>query len=60
MDSKLIRIISSKNYLPSNDTLLQMLSQAKQYFNTTNHTWVEYNVDTSLMRNAENKEGVFF
>ena len=37
-----------------------MLEQAKQYFNTTNHTWVAYDIDTSLVRNAENKEGVFF
>lgn len=57
---KQIRIISSKDYLPSDEILLQMLEQAKEYFNTTNHTWVEYNIDTSLMRNAEHKEGVFF
>lgn len=55
-----IRIISSKDLLPSDEILLQMLEQAKEYFNKTNHTWVEYNIDTSLMRNAENKEGVFF
>lgn len=57
---KQIRIISSKDYLPSDEILLQMLEQAKEYFNNTTHTWVEYNIDTSLMRNAENKEGVFF
>ena len=57
---KQITIISSKDFLPSDEILLKMLEQAKQYFNTTNHTWVEYNIDTSLMRNAENKEGVFF
>ena len=57
---KLITIISSKDHLPSDEILLQMLEQAKEYFNTTNHTWVEYNIDTSLMRNAEHKEGVFF
>ena len=38
----------------------KMLEQAKQYFNATNHTWVAYDIDTSLVRNAENKEGVFF
>lgn len=57
---KQITIVSSKDYLPSDTVLLQMLDQSKEYFNTTNHTWVEYNIDTSLMRNAENKEGVFF
>lgn len=57
---KQIRIISSKDYLPSDEILLQMLNQAKEYFNNTTHTWVEYNIDASLMRNAENKDGVFF
>jgi very-short-patch-repair endonuclease len=57
---KQIRIISSHDYLPSDEILLQMLEQAKEYFNTTNHTWVEYNIDFSLMRNAEHKEGVYF
>ena len=57
---KQITIISSKDFLPSDKILLNMLEQAKQYFYTTDHTWVEYNIDTSLMRNAENKEGVFF
>ena len=57
---KQITIISSKDFLPSDKILLKMLEQAKQYFNTTNHTWVVYDIDTSLVRNAENKEGVFF
>ena len=57
---KQIRIISSKDYLPSDEILLQMLDQAKEYFNTTNHTWIEYNIDSSTMRNAENKEGVYY
>lgn len=57
---KQITIVSSKDYLPSDEILLKILEQSKEYFNTTDHTWVEYNIDTSLMRNAENKEGVFF
>lgn len=57
---KQIRIISSKDYLPSDEILLQMLDQAKEYFNTTNHTWIEYDIDTSTMRNAEHKDGVYY
>lgn len=57
---KQIRIISSKDYLPSDEILLQMLDQAKEYFSTTTHTWIEYNIDSSTMRNAENKEGVYY
>lgn len=57
---KIMTIISSKDYLPSDEVLLQMLEQARTYFNTTTHTWIEYNIDTSIMRNAENKDGVYF
>lgn len=57
---KQIRIISSKDKLPSDTILLQMLEQAKEYFSTTNHTWIEYNIDTSSVRNAEHKDGIFF
>lgn len=57
---KQIRIVSSKDKLPSDDILLQMLEQAKEYFSTTSHTWIEYNIDTSTVRNAEHKDGIFF
>lgn len=57
---KQIHIISSTDKLPSDRALFKMLSKAKEYFNATSHTWIEYHIDTSIMRNAENKEGVFF
>ncbi len=57
---KQIHIISSTDKLPSDRILLKMLSNAKEYFNTSLHTWVEYYIDISIMRNAENMEGVFF
>ena len=58
---KVIRLIADNTRkIPSDEILLKILEQSKEYFNTTNHTWVEYNIDTSLMRNAENKEGIFF
>lgn len=59
---KQVRIISSKDLLPSDEILLQMLSIAKEYFNATSHTWVNFDIDNSKMINAENKDtdGVFF
>lgn len=58
---KQMRIISSKDLLPSDSTLLKMLSQAKEYFsNYPERSWIEYNIDTSTVRNAEQKDGVFF
>lgn len=59
---KQMRIISSKDLLPLDDILLQMLQQAREYFNTTSHSWINYDIDNSKMINAENKDigGVFF
>ena len=58
---KQMRIISTTDLLPKDETLLQMLTQAKEYFSTyPQHSWYEYNIDTSTVRNAEQKEGVFF
>ena len=58
---KQMRIISSKDLLPSDPALLQMLSEAKQYFSLyPNHSWIEYNIDTSTVRNAEHKDGISY
>lgn len=56
---KQIRIKSSKDLLPSDHILLQMLSEAKQYFSLyPNHSWIEFSIDTSTVRNAEHKDGI--
>lgn len=58
---KQMRIISSRDYLPSDEILLQMLSEAKQYFTDyPNHSWIEYNIDSSTVRNAEHKDGIIY
>lgn len=59
---KQMRIISRKDLLPSDTILLQMLSIVREYFNTTSHTWINFDIDNSKMINAENKDagGVFF
>lgn len=58
---KIIRIKSKSDRLPQDQILLQMLSEAKQYFsNYPEHSWIEFNIDTSSVCNAEHKEGVFF
>lgn len=58
---KQMRIISTTDKLPSDSALLQMLSQAKEYFsNYPEHSWIEFNIDTSSIRSAEYKEGIFF
>lgn len=54
-----MRIISEKDLLPSDQILFQMLSEARSYFSTyPNHSWIEFNISTSTVRNAENKDGI--
>lgn len=56
-----VRIISSHDYLPSDTILLQMLETSKQYFlDYPDHSWIEYNIDDSTIRNAEHKNGVSY
>lgn len=56
---KLIRIKTNLDKLPSDPTLLQMLQDARNYFSEyPNHSWIEFNLDTSTVRNAEHKGGI--
>lgn len=55
---KTMRIISQKDFLPSDQVLLHMLCDARNYFQTTSHTWVCYDIDQSLLFNAEHKDGI--
>lgn len=58
---KQMRIISQIDKLPQDPTLLQMLSDAKDYFsNYPEHSWIEFNIDTSTLRNAEHKGGIYY
>lgn len=57
---KLIKIISRKDYLPEKEILINMLNISKEYFSTTTHTWIEFDIDNLLMRNAEYKNGISF
>lgn len=54
---KRMRIVSLHDLLPQDDVLLKMLSDARTYFITTFHTWVSYDIDQSLLFNAENPNG---
>ena len=58
---KQMEIVSVKDYLPSDEVLLQMLSITKQYFSDyPNHSWVQFDIDKGIMRNAEYTDGVLF
>lgn len=56
---KQMRIISEKDLLPSDVALLQMLQDTHNYFSDyPNHSWIEFSIDTSSIRNAEHKNGI--
>lgn len=58
---KQMRIVSTKDLLPSDQTLLQMLDDARNYFSVyPQHSWIEYNIDASTVRNAEYKDGISY
>lgn len=58
---KQMRIISTTDKLPPDEILLQMLEHTRKYFSDyPNHSWIEFNVDSSIVRNAEQKEGSYF
>lgn len=57
---KQIRVVSYDDKLPSDQALLRMLEQAKTYFSQYPHrSWIEFNVSTSTIRNAEHKQGIY-
>lgn len=55
-----IRIIMPTNQMPTNDTLLQIVSDSIIYFQETGHTWRNYYVDENLYKDAEHPEGCSF
>lgn len=57
MGHRILRIISTKDILPSDEILLQMYSESLFYFNTTNHTWRIYDIDKGIFIDAEHKDG---
>jgi hypothetical protein len=58
---KQIEIISRKDWLPLDEILLQMLQDSKQYFKDyPKHSWIQFDIDKSIYRNAEHQDGVHF
>lgn len=54
---KIIRIISRKNYLPSDTILLQMLQYARDFFTQNpQRSWISFDIDNSCIYNAYHKE----
>lgn len=58
---KRVTIQSIHDKLPSDITLIEMLNYARNYFiDYPNHSWIEYDIDNSVVRNAEHKDGILY
>lgn len=58
---KQMRIISYKDKLPSDKKLLEMLDFTRKYFSDyPQHSWIEFNIDTSSLRSSEHKDGILY
>lgn len=59
---KIIRIISDNlRSIPSDEKLLELLSYSRNFFKENpNRSWIEFDIDNSIIRNALHKDGVFF
>ena len=58
---KRVSIVSNKDLLPSDQVLLKMISYARNYFSQyPNHSWIEFNIDNSVVYNAEHKGGILY
>ena len=54
---RIIRIISRKDYLPSDAVLLQMLQYARDFFvSNPERSWINFDIDNSCIYNAYHKE----
>lgn len=55
---KLIRTISKRDKLYSDEHLLKLIDEAKQYLLNTNHTWVEIDIDANEYRCSQYVEKI--
>lgn len=56
---KMMLITSKYDKLPSDDVLLEMLSDARSFFSANpDRSWIEFDIDLSVVRNAEHLNGL--
>lgn len=52
---KRIRIISIKDYLPSDDKIIETINFAKGYLNSS-HSWIHFDIDNNLVKTSQFEE----
>lgn len=58
--SKVIRIISKKDYLPSDDELLEIINKCINYLKSKNKSWIEINMDKMKLIGSDIEEDLYF
>lgn len=56
---RIIRLISPKNKLPSDEKIKEIYEFSKQYFNT-GHTWIKFYIEKNIFVNSINPDGAFY
>jgi len=56
---KMIRIISGKDWIPSDDIITYMFKFAREYLNT-GHSWIKFNIDNNTVENNKGVENFDF
>lgn len=54
---RIMRLVSPHDKLPSDKKLLELYDFAKDYFNSTKHTWIIFYLEKNKYRNAEHLDG---
>lgn len=58
---KVIRIISRKDYLPSDEKIIEMINFIRRYFEKYSyHSWMTFDIDNNILKCAEFKDGVYY
>lgn len=50
---KLIRYITSKDVILKDEKIIELVENCKNYLRTTDHSWIEINIDTNKIKCAE-------
>lgn len=58
---KIVRYVSKKDNMPDDIHLIQMLQDARRYFqNYPNHSWITFDIDDGVVYSAEYKKGELY
>lgn len=55
---KIIRFVSSKDILPSDDIIIKLINECKNYLLNSNHSWIEINIDENSIKCKEYVVGI--